>query len=588
MSSKDLYLRLLRYVKPYLAVFVAAIVAIIIVALTEPVLPALMKPLLDGSFVAKDPTYIKLMPLLLIAVFLVRGCASFIGAVAMKWVAQRVVMDLRQEMFNKLLLLPDQRFADSPSGNLLSKFTYDVTQVMQASTNALIVLVRDSLALLGLLAWIFYLNWQLSLIILIVAPSIAIIVRLVSRRLRRLSRSLQTTMGEFNHVIDEVLQGHREIKVFGGTDYERHRFQKVNNWVRRFNMKLAVASEGSVPIVQFLAVFALAFVIYIASQQAALDEITVGGFVSLFGAMAMMLSPIKRLTKLNEQLQRGLAAAESVFALIDEDTERDQGQQKLNQAHGQISFQQVSFRHTNNKIATLHDINLDVKAGETIALVGASGSGKTSLVNLLPRFYDCDSGQILLDGLPIEALRLADLRQQIAYVGQNAVLFNDTVAANISYASDDIDQTALINAATQANALEFINALPQGFDTLIGENGTRLSGGQRQRIAIARALLKNAPILILDEATSALDTESERKVQQALETLRQNRTAFIVAHRLSTIETADRIVVLEQGHIVEIGRHAELLARDGVYAKLYHLSANTPKTYHQRHSTSTG
>ena len=582
MNSKDLYLRLLSYVRPHARVFIASLLATVVVAATEPVLPALLKPLLDGSFVAKDPFYITWMPPLIALVFLIRGVAGFASEVAMRWVATRVVMDLRNEMFAKLLVLPDRRFSDTPSGNMLSRFTYNVNEVMQAATQALVTLVKDSLTVIGLLAWIFYLDWQLSLVTLLIVPSIAIIVRLVSHRLRRLSRQLQETIGDLNHVIDEVLQGHRVIKIFGGQDYETTRFRAVNNWVRRYSMKLTVASQGSVPIVQFLTVLGLAAVIYMASQRAAMDDITVGGFVSLFGAMALLLAPIKRLTKLNESLQRGLAAAESVFSLLDDDSEPDQGTRRLQRAQGKISFQQVSFSYPDsastsapapvNKPSVLQQIDLTIAPGETIAFVGASGSGKSSLVNLLPRFYDCDSGRILLDDIPLHELKLADLRAQIAYVGQQVLLFNDTIAAYICYGSArEVSRDDLLKAAQNAYALEFIQALPDGFETLIGENGTRLSGGQRQRIAIARALLKNAPVLILDEATSALDTQSERQVQAALDRLRQGRTALVVAHRLSTIENADRIVVLQQGRIVETGCHAELLAANGVYASLYRL-----------------
>jgi len=572
MNSKDLYLRLLRYAKPHVRIFSVSLLSTLVLAMTEPAMAALLKPLLDGSFVAKDPQFMVFMPILMAGLFLLRGGAGFISAVAMKWVANRVVMDLRGEMFGKLLVLPTQRFNDFSAGALLSKLTYDVNQVMTATTEALVTLVRDSVSVAGLLAWMFYLNWKLSLIAFLIAPSIAIVVKLISRRLRQLSRELQGSMGELNHIIDETIQGHKVIKIFGGEAYEAERFRQVNNWVRRYNMKLTTASEASVPIVQLLAIIALATVIYIASLQAAANEITVGGFVSLFGAMALLLTPIKRLTKLNEQLQRGLAAAESVFALIDEPPEPDQGIQQISRARGRVSFQGVGLRYREGNGEVLRDLSLEVEPGETIALVGPSGSGKTSLMNLLPRFYDATKGRILLDGVDITALRLADLRANIAYVGQDIVLFNDTVAANIGYgARHAVSEAAIIKAAEGAYAMEFIRDLPDGLHTLIGENGTRLSGGQRQRVAIARALLKDAPILILDEATSSLDTQSERQVQQALESLRRGRTAFIIAHRLSTIENADRIVVLQKGRILETGAHTELLARNGLYASLYRM-----------------
>jgi len=394
-----------------------------------------------------------------------------------------------------------------------------------------------------------------------------------------LSRELQELMGEMTRVIDEVLQGHKVIKIFGGQDYERNRFNRVNNRVRQFNLKLAAVSEGSGPLVQLLAIIALGAVIYFASLQSAADQITVGGFVSLFGAMAMLLTPIKRLTKVNEQLQRGLAAAETIFALLDEPPEPDRGIRAIGRARGEVRFHAVSHRYRDDGGEVLHQLELDVRPGETIALVGPSGGGKTTLISLLPRFYEPESGDILLDGVPIRELRLAELRANIAYVSQDIVLFNDTVAANIAYgASFQVGEDDILKAAESAHAMEFIRELPQGLHTLIGENGARLSGGQRQRLAIARALLKNAPILILDEATSALDTQSERKVQQALDALRQGRTAFIIAHRLSTIESADRIVVLERGRLVESGTHGELLARNGLYASLYRMQGDGNQT----------
>jgi ATP-binding cassette, subfamily B, bacterial MsbA len=579
MNSKDLYFRLLRYVRPYRRIFALSVVATMIAAATEPLIPALIQPLLDGSFVEKDPHSIRIMPLLLVAVFIVRGVAGFIGTLAMNWIAHRVVTDLRNALFARLLTLPTPYFDNHSAGSLLSRLTYDVSQVMTATTQALVTLVRDGLAVIGLLAWMLYLNWQLSLLAFLIAPGIAVIMRLVSQRLRRLSRTLQELMGDLTHVIDEVLQGHKVIKIFGGQDYERERFHRVNNRVRQFNLKLAAVSEGSGPLVQLLAIIALGAMIYLASLQSAADQITVGGFVSLFGAMAMLLSPIKRLTKVNEQLQRGLAAAETIFALLDEPPEPDRGTRTIGRARGQVSFQNISHRYRHDGAEVIRHFSLDVKPGETIALVGPSGSGKTTLMNLLPRFYDPDAGDIQLDGVSIRELRLAELRANLAYVSQDVVLFNDTVAANIAYgAGFRASETELLQAAERAHALEFIRELPQGLHTLIGENGARLSGGQRQRLAIARALLKNAPILILDEATSALDTQSERRVQQALETLRRGRTAFIVAHRLSTIENADRIVVLDRGRIIEIGAHAELLARGGLYASLYRMQGADDST----------
>jgi len=575
MNSKALYRRLLGYAHPYRGMFALSILGTVLFAATEPAMPALMKPLLDKTFIARDPEAMIRLPLLLIALFLVRGITGFTGDTAMQWVATRVVMDLRTAMFDRLLILPVHYFDNHTSGNLIARHTFNVQRVMEAATSVVVTLVKDTLIVIGLLSWAFYINWQLSLIILAVTPPTAWVIRLVSRRLRNLNRDLQDTMGDLTRVVQETASSSREIKIYGGIDHEKSRFRKFNDRIRRCNLQLAAVSEANVPIVQLLTVIALSIVIYFAALQSQTGMITVGEFVSLVGALALLSSPVKRLTKINVHLQSGLAAAESVFALIDEAAEQDAGNVAVTQTTGNISFRQVSYTPRGNRAAVLHDISLELRAGETVALVGPSGGGKTTLASLLPRFYLPSSGAILLDGIDIQALRLTDLRRQIAYVGQHIMLFNDTVAANIAYGAQGAATPQSIRvAADKAHVLEFTDKLPQGLDTLIGENGVRLSAGQRQRIAIARALIRNTPILILDEATSALDSESEHIVQLAIDALRRGRTSLVIAHRLSTIENADRIVVLKAGRIAETGTHEQLLRTNGTYARLYRLQAS--------------
>lgn len=573
-----LYLRLLRHIRPYWKMFAGALLAMAVTAAAEPAIPALFKPLLDGSFVKKDPDMIRLIPLVMIALFVVRGLADFAATYGMNWVGSRLVMDLRTAMFRKLVAMPTRFYDDSSTGTLIAHIVFNVTQVTQSATSAVTLLVRDTLAIAGLLAWLLWLNWKLTLIIIAIAPVAIFIIRTVSGRLRNINRQAQQNLGEITHVVEESVGAHKVVKIFGGQKYELQRFGTAVNNARRYFMKGISAAAANGPVVQLVAALGVALVVYIATQQAQRGELTVGGFVSYMIAMLMIFGPVKRLTGVNEQLQRGLAAAEVVFELIDRDTEIDTGTQVIGRVQGTLEFRHITLVYPDKPIPALNDINLAIRPGETVALVGASGSGKTSLVNLIPRFYTPDAGQILLDGHVITDITLASLRANIALVSQDVVLFNDSIAANIAYgAQAGATEADVIRAAEAAHAMEFIREQPHGLQAMVGENGVKLSGGQRQRLAIARALLKDAPVLILDEATSALDTQSERHVQAALEALMQGRTTLVIAHRLSTIENADRIAVMQQGRIIEIGSHRELLDKNGAYAHLHRLQFHETK-----------
>ncbi|MBU3693894.1 MAG: lipid A export permease/ATP-binding protein MsbA [Rhodocyclaceae bacterium] len=571
-AGRSLYFRLLQYVKPYRGRFAGGLLALAVVAACEPAMPALMKPMLDGTFVDKDPLLMTWIPALIVGLFLVRGVAGYISDYAVAWIGTRVVMDLRVAMFERLLTLPTPFFDASVSGKLLSKVSFDVANVMTAATNALTTLVKESLVVAGLVGWLLWLSWKLTLVVLVVSPVVAFLVRKIARRLRGASRGAQAAMGGMVHVLDEAIGGHRVIKVYGGQAYEAGRFRVAAGEVRHFLLRQAATTAAGMPVVQLVTACAVAVVIWIATGQAKSGELSVGSFVSYMVAMLMVMPPLRKLTSVTDSLQRGLAAAESVFELIDQSPEADPGRAPIGRARGEVTLEGVTFAYAADGREALSGVDLHIAPGEMVALVGASGSGKTTLANLLPRFYRADSGSLRIDGIDVAHLPLADLRRQIALVSQDVVLFNDTVAANIAYGGRrDATRAEIEAAAEAAYAAGFIRQMAQGFDTLIGENGVRLSGGQRQRLAIARAILKDAPILILDEATSALDSESEKQVQAALERLMHGRTTLVIAHRLSTIEKADRIVVMESGHVVESGKHDELMRRAGVYARLHAL-----------------
>jgi subfamily B ATP-binding cassette protein MsbA len=572
MTNTALYLRLLSYVRPYRRVFALGILGMMVVAATEPALPALMKPLIEGTFIDKDPQLIRWMPVVIVALFAVRGAAAYVATYSLGWVGYRLVTDLRNAMFAKLLALPARFYDEQSSGALISKLTFDVTQVTQAATSALTIVFRDSLAIIGLLSYLLWLNWKLTLFALVMGPLIVAVVRVLSVRLRNSSREVQNAMGYITQVIDEAIGAHKVVKLFGGQEYEKARFDQEADRVRRHLMKQVSAVAASAPIVQLIAAVALAVIVYYAMLQSSAQLLSVGEFAAFVAGMLMLTAPLKRVTDINEYLQKGLAAAESVFRLIDEPAEPDRGTVAIGRARGEIRFENVGFAYGDAERPALDSIDLAIEPGRTLALVGASGAGKTTIANLVPRFYHPTRGRVLLDGHDLETLTLASLRANIALVSQDVVLFNDTVAANIAYGMmNGAPERDIIAAAEAAHAMEFIREMPQGLATLVGENGVKLSGGQRQRLAIARALLKNAPVLVLDEATSALDTESERHVQAALETLMRGRTTIVIAHRLSTVEKADRIVALDRGRIAESGTHAELLARGGIYDKLYRI-----------------
>ena len=570
-SERVLLARLFRYVRPHWRVFALGVVAMMLTGSTETALPAIMQHLLDDGFGGKgNPQLMWTAPLMIIGLFVGRGMFTFTMNYAMNEVSNSVLYDLRKQMFDRLVQMPVSYFSTHSAGTIIARLVNDVQNVTQSLASVLVIMVRDTCVILGLLGWLLYLNWQLTMIAFVLIPMVALAVGAFSRRMRRLSGEQLRYTGELTSVVGEAIHGNPVIKVYAGQEHERSRFAAASRQLQGFARRMTVASSLLVPITQVMAAVAVSLVIALALYQSQQDRTTVGGFVSFLTAMLMILNPLKHLADVNGQLQRAFAAADAVFHFIDEPIENDHGTQEIERAKGALRFEGVRFGYEGSTSLALKGIDLEIKPGETVALVGGSGGGKTTLANLIPRFYSVTDGRILLDDIPIESLRLESLRRQIAWVSQQVMLFNDTIANNVAYGSRRGASEADVRATLDAAYLtEFVASLPDGINTMIGDNGIRLSGGQRQRLSIARALLKNAPILVLDEATSALDNESERFVQAALDKLMHGQTTLIIAHRLSTIEKADRILVLDDGRIVESGTHAELIELGGLYARLH-------------------
>ncbi len=562
---------------PYKKRLALAFLGMIVTAATEPVVPYIFQVLLDKGFVGKPTFSLWLVPAAVIGIFFIRGIATFTSSYMMTWVSTRILNELRRQMFARMLDLPISFYANNTVGKVINSMMFEVQQIIDMVTKVFTSIVRSALTVLGLLAWLLYLNWALTIVTLVLLPLVTIVVRATGKRLKKLNRDSLAVNAELTQLVEETTRAQQVIKIFGGQAYEKNRFHERAENLRRYTMRMTTAFSSTVPITQLMTACAVAIVIVMALVQSGNGQITVGGFVSFITAMLMLLAPLKQLAEINGPLQRGMAAAEEVYNLIDKTTERTTGEALTQRATGKLDFIDVNFSYPGHEQLALRGINLSVETGETIAFVGMSGGGKSTLVSLIPGFYSATAGEILLDGRPIETISLPSLRNQIAMVSQNTVLFDDTLAANIAYGDQNPDSVRVAAAVEAAHLNDVVHGLPEGLQTRIGDNGSRLSGGQRQRVAIARAIYKDAPILILDEATSALDTESERAVQAALDRLMQGRTTFVIAHRLSTIERADRIVVLVHGQIAEIGNHQQLLDKEGVYSNLYRLQFSQQK-----------
>jgi subfamily B ATP-binding cassette protein MsbA len=568
-TSLQLYGRLIQTIRPYRSVVALSVLAMVVAAALEPVLPGLLKPLVDQNLIAKNTETQWWVPVALVLSFLAKGVAEYVANVASQWIANKAITDLRRQVFAHQMELPLAEHMAQSQGRMLSRLLYDIPQVGAALSSAWIVVVRDTMIIIGLTGYLIYTAWELTLLILAIAPIVAWLITIASKKLRGGNQAMQESAGAMTGAIEESLAGVREIKIFGTQAHEAARFAAITEDLRATTMRTVRISALNVPLVQVLAAVAIAAVIWLASNLSAQDRLSPGTFVAFVAAMAMLFEPIRRLTNINDVIQRGLAGAQSLFELLDTPPEpASAAARTMPRARGHVRFEGVSFRYPGQEAWAVQDFSLELRPGETLALVGASGSGKTTIVQLMARFFEPTQGRILLDGQDIAQMDLVALRTQLGWVGQHVVLFDDTVAANIAYGRPDAMAAQIAQAAASANALEFIEALPQGLQWRVGVNGGQLSGGQRQRIAIARAFVKDAPILLLDEATSALDNASERAVKDAVALLRQQRSVLVVAHRLSTVRDADRIIVMEHGRAVESGSHEALAAANGAYARL--------------------
>ncbi|NRF61498.1 lipid A ABC transporter ATP-binding protein/permease MsbA [Vibrio coralliilyticus] len=571
-TTLQTFKRLWTYIRLYKAGLAVAVVALIINAVADTYMVSLLKPLLDEGFGDTESNFLRTLPFIVFGMMVIRGLSGFVSSYCLSWVSGNVVMLMRRRIFSQFMHMPVSYFDKESTGGLLSRITYDSEQVAGATSRALVSIVREGASIIGLLVLMFWNSWQLSLVLFIVAPVVAWAIGIVSKRFRKISKSMQDTMGHVTASAEQMLKGHKVVLSYGGQNVERERFDTVSNQMRQQSMKLVAAQAIANPVIQIIASIALVVVLFLASVDSIKEQLTPGTFTVVFSAMFGLLRPLKALTNVTSEFQRGMAASQTLFALMDLQTEQDNGKYEAKAVRGEVAVKNVTFTYQGKEAPALRNVSFDIPKGKTVALVGRSGSGKSTIANLFTRFYDVDSGNIELDGHDVRDYKLTNLRSHFALVSQNVHLFNDTIANNIAYAAtDEYSREQIEEAARLAYAMDFIDNMDDGLDTVIGENGTSLSGGQRQRIAIARALLRDAPVLVLDEATSALDTESEKAIQSALDELQKNKTVLVIAHRLSTIESADEILVVDEGEIVERGDHSTLIEKDGAYAQLHRI-----------------